>query len=165
MKSSTTGGQYHWVSEFAPRRHQKFLSYIMGWVCVLGWQMCSASAAYISGTQIQGLIVHNYSDYVYEAWHGTLLTIAVAAFSALFNIMLARRLPMIEAVILIVHIFAFFGIVVPLWVLAPRSDAKEVFTTFSNGGGWNSLGTSALVGITASSSKFTRDTLSPRSTC
>jgi len=26
----TSGGQYHWVSEFAPREHQKFLSYLVG---------------------------------------------------------------------------------------------------------------------------------------
>jgi len=127
----------------------------MGWLCVLGWQMSSASTAYVAGTQIQGLVILNYPDYAYEAWHGTLITMAVAAFSALFNVTLARKLPMIEAVILIVHIFAFFGIVVPLWVLAPRSNAKEVFTTFTNGGGWNSLGTSALVGITSGARRFT----------
>lgn len=28
--SPTAGGQYHWVSEFAPRRIQKFLSYFVG---------------------------------------------------------------------------------------------------------------------------------------
>lgn len=127
----------------------------MGWLCVLGWQMSSASAAYLAGTQIQGLVVLNYPSYNYEPWHGTLLTIAVAAFATVFNITLARRLPMIEAVILIIHIFAFFGIIVPLWVLAPRGEAHEVFTTFSNGGGWGSLGSSALVGITAGASKWT----------
>jgi choline transport protein len=26
----TSGGQYHWVSEFAPSKHQKFLSYTSG---------------------------------------------------------------------------------------------------------------------------------------
>jgi amino acid transporter len=26
----TSGGQYHWVSEFAPREHQQFLSYVVG---------------------------------------------------------------------------------------------------------------------------------------
>jgi amino acid transporter len=26
----TSGGQYHWVSEFAPREYQKFLSYVVG---------------------------------------------------------------------------------------------------------------------------------------
>lgn len=28
--SPTAGGQYHWVSEFAPRKYQKILSYISG---------------------------------------------------------------------------------------------------------------------------------------
>jgi hypothetical protein len=28
------GGQYHWVSEFAPRKHQQFLSYMTGWLSV-----------------------------------------------------------------------------------------------------------------------------------
>ena len=29
-RAPTSGGQYHWVSEFAPREYQKFLSYITG---------------------------------------------------------------------------------------------------------------------------------------
>jgi amino acid transporter len=31
----TSGGQYHWVSEMAPRKHQRFLSYIVGMFIVL----------------------------------------------------------------------------------------------------------------------------------
>ncbi|EEY22506.1 conserved hypothetical protein [Verticillium alfalfae VaMs.102] len=145
----TTGGQYHWVSEFAPPQYQKFISYLMGWMCVLGWQTSCASSAYISGTQIQGLMVLNYPDYVPQPWHGTLLTIAIAAFSVLFNTILARKLPLIEALVLIIHIFGFFGILVTLWVLSPRAEPKAVFTEFFDGGGWGSLGGSALVGITA----------------
>ncbi|UKZ61281.1 uncharacterized protein TrAtP1_002548 [Trichoderma atroviride] len=145
----TTGGQYHWVSEFSPPQHQKFISYLMGWMCVLGWQTSCASSAFIAGTQIQGLVVLNYPDYVPKPWHGTLITIAVAAFSVLFNTFLARKLPIIESLILVIHVFAFFGILVTLWVLSPRADAKAVFTEFSDGGGWGSLGGSALVGILA----------------
>lgn len=26
----TSGGQYHWVSEFAPKQYQKFMSFIVG---------------------------------------------------------------------------------------------------------------------------------------
>lgn len=120
----------------------------MGWLCVLGWQTSCASTAYVAGTQIQGLIVLNNPDYVPQKWHGTLLTMAVAAFSVTFNTVLARKLPMIEGVILIVHICAFIGIVVSLWVLAPIGDASEVFTVFTDGG-WDSIGGSALVGITS----------------
>ncbi|KAM6508466.1 hypothetical protein FALCPG4_018317 [Fusarium falciforme] len=119
----TTGGQYHWVSEFAPPQYQKFISYLMGWMCVLGWQTSCASSAFIA--------------------------VAVAAFSVLFNTILARKLPLIEALVLIIHIFAFFGILVALWVLSPRADSKAVFTEFSDGGGWGSLGGSTLVGILA----------------
>ena len=32
--ASTAGGQYHWVSEFAPREYQQSLSYLTGWLCV-----------------------------------------------------------------------------------------------------------------------------------
>lgn len=148
-RAPTTGGQYHWVSEFAPPQYQKFISYLMGWMCVLGWQTSCASSAFIAGTQIQGLVVLNCPGYVPEAWHGTLLTVAVAAFSVLFNTLLARKLPLIEALVLIIHVFAFFGILVTLWVLSPRADAKAVFTEFSDGGGWGSLGGSTLVGILA----------------
>ncbi len=29
----TSGGQYHWVSEFAPPKYQKILSYLSGELC------------------------------------------------------------------------------------------------------------------------------------
>ena len=77
--------RYHWVSEFAPRDYQKFISYLMGWLCVLGWQVGCTSGAYLVGTQIQGLIALNNPGYSYERWHGTLLTIAVSGFAILFN--------------------------------------------------------------------------------
>ena len=44
----TSGGQYHWVSEFAPKRAQKFLSYIVGYTAALGWQCGTASAGEMS---------------------------------------------------------------------------------------------------------------------
>ncbi|KAK8091325.1 GABA-specific permease [Apiospora phragmitis] len=143
----TTGGQYHWVSEFAPKRHQKFLSYVMGWMCVLAWQTGCASTAYIAGSQIQSLVALNYETYVPQGWHGTMLSIAVNAFSVFFNVALARKLPLIEAGLLTIHVFGFVGIMVTLWVLAPRTPAVEVFTTFNDGGGWGSIGGSTMIGI------------------
>ncbi|KAF4547437.1 Amino acid permease-like protein 20 [Elsinoe fawcettii] len=142
----TSGGQYHWVSELAPEKWQKLLSYIVGWLSVLGWQTSVASVSYLVATQIQGLIVLNHSTYVFERWHGTLLMIAVAGLAAILNIFFSRHLPTIEGLILIIHLAGFIGIIVPLWVLNPKADARTVFTTFQNNG-WNSIGTSTLVGI------------------
>ncbi|XHG04932.1 hypothetical protein AWENTII_008186 [Aspergillus wentii] len=143
----TSGGQYHWVSEFAPPSCQKFLSYITGWLCAMGWQCAIVSIAYLAGTIIQGLIVLNDTTYTFEAWHGTLLVIAITSFAILFNTFLAKRLPFVEVLILILHVCGLFAIIIPLWVLAPRRTAKQVFTEFNNDGGWNSAGTATLVGF------------------
>ncbi|KAK8092543.1 hypothetical protein PG999_014742 [Apiospora kogelbergensis] len=148
--AATTGGQYHWVSEFAPRKHQKFLSYVMGWMCVLSWQTGCASSAYISGGQIQGLIALNYENYQPQGWHTTLLAIAIATFSVFFNAALARKLPLVEAGLLSIHVLGFVAIMVVLWVLAPRTPASEVFTNFNDGNHWGSMGLSVMIGSMAS---------------
>jgi choline transport protein len=141
----TSGGQYHWVSEFAPRRFQKSLSYMVGWLGVLGWQAGIAFSSFLVGTLIQGLLVLNYEDYVFKRWHGTCLAIACLCFSVVFNTFLAQRLHLVEGCILVLHIFGFFAIIVPLWVLSPRASSKEVWTTFYDPG-WGSQGLSTLVG-------------------
>ncbi|KAF2275264.1 amino acid transporter [Westerdykella ornata] len=145
----TTGGQYHWVSEFAPPSAQKFLSYIVGWLCVLGWQVGNTAIAFLSSQQIQGLMILNNEDYVPQRWHLTLLVIALVTFCQLFNTFFAHKLPFVEGMVLILHLFGFFGILIPLWVLGKRtrSEARTVFTTFTDGGGWGNMGLSCLIGM------------------
>ena len=63
-------------------------------------------------TQVQGIIALNDATYVPKAWHATLMIIAVAAIAILFNTFFAKKLPLIEGVILIIHVFGFFGILV-----------------------------------------------------
>ncbi|KIH92615.1 amino acid permease [Sporothrix brasiliensis 5110] len=143
----TSGGQYHWVSEFAPPRAQKFFSYTIGWVSVLGWQTGLASLAFLAGTMIQGLLVLAQPTYVFENWHGTLLVIGITAFCIVFNTFLAGRLPIVEGTVLVVHVLGFFAVLVPLWVLAPRSTPADVFGTFGNLGGWDTTGLAFMVGL------------------
>jgi hypothetical protein len=52
--SPTAGGQFHWVSELAPPRFQKGLSYTTGWLLTLGWQtfLCGVSFSVVSRTGI-----------------------------------------------------------------------------------------------------------------
>lgn len=123
---------------------QKPLSYFIGWLCVLGWQTGSCIGCFLAGTQIQGLIVLNNPDYVYERWHGTLLTIAVIFFIAIFNTFLAKHLPLVEGLVLCLHIGGFIAILVPLWVLGPRAESDQVFTTFADEGQWGSRKSSSI---------------------
>ncbi|RMD43711.1 hypothetical protein DV735_g1452, partial [Chaetothyriales sp. CBS 134920] len=147
--SPTAGGQYHWVSEFAPPRYQQLLSYLSGWLTAIGWQVYNASVCFLVGTIIQGLIVLNDETYIFQRWHGTLLAIAVVVFSISFNTVLASRLPVIEGMVLALHILGFFGIIIPLWVMAPRAPADVALLHFINDGGWPTTGLSAMVGLLA----------------
>lgn len=125
------------------------MSFMVGWLCVLGWATGAANTAFLAGTQIQGLVILNNADYVPQRWHGTLLTFAVATFSVIFNTFLVHKLPLVEKIVLVIHVFGFVAVLIVLWVMGTKSNASTVFTTFNNYGGWSSDGFSALVGILA----------------
>ncbi|KAF2772311.1 amino acid transporter-like protein [Teratosphaeria nubilosa] len=143
----TAGGQYHWVSEFAPPRFQKGLSYLTGWLCACGWQVFLAAVAFMVAGMIQGLTALNHPDYGFEHWHATLLTIALMVFAVVFNTVLAVCLPLVEGCVLILHVAGFFAIFIPLWVLAPRAHPEDVLFTFSNNGGWPTTSIAAMIGL------------------
>ena len=75
------------------------------------------------------------------------MVIACASICILFNTFFARKLPLIEGLILIIHIFGFFSILIPLWALSPLNPAEEVFTEFVNAYGWPTQVLALLVGI------------------
>lgn len=135
------------VSEFAPKPAQKFLSYLVGWLCFTGWQAAITSICYLTGTIIQGLIILNDVNYVPTPWQGTLLIIAIAAFAIIFNTALAKKLPLVEAFLLFLHVLGLFAIIIVLWTLAPTASAHDVWLDFANGGNWNSNGTATMVGL------------------
>ena len=77
---------------------------------MLRWQVNIASGAYLVVVQFQGLLILNDPSYVFERWHGTLLIIAVTIVALSFNTFLAKRLPLIEGSMLIIHSCDFFAI-------------------------------------------------------
>jgi choline transport protein len=113
----------------------------------LGWQTGITSVAFLTASQIQSLLVINDLSYNFERWHGTLLIIAISFLSIIFNTFLARSLPLIEGILLFFHFAGFLAILIPLWVLAPKNSANDVFTTFTDGGNWGNTGLSCLVGM------------------
>lgn len=70
---------------------------------------------------------------------------------SIFNIFGAKRLPLAEGIFVTCHFFAFIPVIVTLLVLAPKVDAKDVFTGFTdNGAGWPSLSLTVMVGQVSS---------------
>lgn len=107
-----------------------------------------AMGGILTATLIQSLLILNHPDaYTPEGWHGTLLIWITVILSFLVNSVLGRWLPNIEGFILYLHIIGFFALMIPLLYLAERVDAKTVFTTWNNDGGWPTMGLSFFVGI------------------
>ncbi|KAK4550898.1 hypothetical protein LTR86_011329 [Recurvomyces mirabilis] len=144
-------GQYHWVSELAPRRLQSFLSYITGWLVSMGWVSYLTLVSFTAATTIQGLAVLNYPDYVAQRWHSSLLTWAVVAFGFFFNTVLACRLPIIEVILFGLHIVGWFAVFVTLMVMGPRQNLADTFLLVVDGGDWGNVGLSGIIAMMNSS--------------
>jgi choline transport protein len=113
---------------------------------MIGWQAIVASGCYLCASLVQGLIVLNNAAYQPTAWQLMLLYWATLVLSLSVNTFISHQLPNIESLILILHTFGFFAILIPMVYFAPHGDAKQVFTSFTNGGGWPTDGISFLVG-------------------
>ncbi|OTA26662.1 hypothetical protein BTJ68_11693 [Hortaea werneckii EXF-2000] len=153
----TSGGQYHWVSEFAPKSQQHFLSFLVGWLAALGWQALIATTAYAASVLILALAALYHPTYLPQNWHQSLLMIGIGCLGTLANTFGARRLPLLEYVVLAVHIVGFFCILIPLWAAQPlgqKASAGEVFGSFRNLGGWESIGTACYVGSIKATGAF-----------
>ncbi|KAF4624851.1 hypothetical protein G7Y89_g13317 [Cudoniella acicularis] len=146
----TSGGQYHWVSMLAPAKSRKFLSYMIGWLTVIGWQSGVAGIGFLSGTLIQGIIALNNANYMPKPWQGTLLFWAAIFFAVFINTVVSSLLPKVEGSVLILHVLGFFAILIPLVNMGPQGNASDVFTVFQNGGGWQTQGVSFMIGMIGS---------------
>ncbi len=126
----------------------------LGWVSIFARLSVCASAAFVAGQMIQGLMILNFENYEPLRWHGTMLYWMVLLIAVLVNILGIRVFPHIETVAFVFHICFFFVLLVPLVYLSPRSTAKFVFADFENTGGWNSDGISWCLGLLTSAWSF-----------
>ncbi|KAJ9626912.1 hypothetical protein H2203_003369 [Taxawa tesnikishii (nom. ined.)] len=143
----SAGGQYHWISELAPAKAQKLLSYLVGWLTTLGWQVGLTSVSYGAALQIEGLAIFFDNNTVFQGWQLTLITIGISLIAVFFNTILAGKLHVLEFVMLVPHYAAWIIFIVILLVMGPQSSNHDVWGTFKDNSGWGSIGLAVLVGI------------------
>ncbi|KAI0874238.1 amino acid/polyamine transporter I [Hypoxylon argillaceum] len=149
-----SGGQYFWVAILAPRKYKRFCGYLTGWLTSLAWIATLAVGSIFTGTIIQGLIILNYPDYEPQNFHGALLAWAVIAVCIFVNTVVAGLLPVLEGLILLIHVLGFIAILITLVYLSPHSSAEDVFFRPLNEGNWPSQGLSYLIGFIGNVATF-----------
>jgi len=144
----------HWVSMMAPKSCNTFLAYLTAWLTTTAWQASAAVVGYLIATWLQGIIVLAQPAYVPTSWQTVLIFWATMLFAVIVNSTTGKVLARFEGFVLVLHLAGFFGVLVPLVYFAPHNDARTVFTTFVNEGGWSSQTLSFLVGFPLVASSF-----------
>jgi choline transport protein len=122
------------------------LSYLVGWSGALAWAAAAAALNLFAATAVQDIAALRHPGYDPRRWHGTLLAVGLGTLAAACNAYGVRRLlPALELVMLALHFFGVLVVLAPLWALAPKASAADVFTRFGDGGGWGNVGLACLV--------------------
>lgn len=137
----TSGGQYHWVSEFSPPAWQKVLSYTSGWMSTLGWLAGTAGSTQVLAYQIEAMIQVYKPDFFCTGWQICLIMWAFNLITIAFNTWGSVFMPALEIGSLILHGIGFLIVLIPILVLCPKNSAEEVFSHWENNSGWPSMGT------------------------
>jgi L-asparagine transporter-like permease len=103
---------------------------------------------------IQGAAILGNDAYHALPWQATLICWCSLSLALAINLVGGKLLPRAEAVLLVVHIVGFFGVLIPLVYMAEPNTKEQVFLSFQNGGGFKTQGLSWFVGMTTCAFAF-----------
>lgn len=142
------GAQYHWTALLAPKRSERFITWLQGWVTWFAWVAALGGNTSGLAMMLTSLASYNYPDsYVFHSWHITVIGISILILSALINMYAFRTVPWIETLSGILHIIIFIVIIVILCVLAPKSSPDFVFFDRTHTSGWSQYFVSWNIGM------------------
>lgn len=106
------------------------------------------TVAYIGGQQVLALLViATDGHYSIQPWHASLMTMAFVTSAISFNTFAIGKLPVLEGLAVVLHVFGFFAFMVIMWTMGPRAEAKLTFTEFTNANDWSSVGLATMIGM------------------
>ncbi|KAF2173096.1 hypothetical protein M409DRAFT_17044 [Zasmidium cellare ATCC 36951] len=131
------GGQYHWTWHWAPRRYQRSITWLQGWVTWFSWISILAGVVNVAANVTTTLVAANYPSYVLQGWHTVLVMYAYLLVLGGLNMYAFWLIPWVEVLAGLLHIVLWIVVATVLLTLAPRHTAEFVFFEKSNLSGWN----------------------------
>ncbi|EXJ89092.1 hypothetical protein A1O3_02156 [Capronia epimyces CBS 606.96] len=145
----TSGGQYHWTAELAPKKWAPILSWYCGYFNSIGWCVVSASITVMLGQFLMAMIILANPGVTYHRWQGFIIYEGFSLLFMLLNIYGRKVLPIVHRVGFYVCLVAFLLVNMTMIGSAfPKNSTDFVFKTFTNGTGWKSGGIAFIVGLT-----------------
>ena len=145
----TSGGLYYTVSRLAPRKYTPVLSWLTGWINLLG-QIAGVASSQYGASQMLLAAISMGMDFEYEI--GTGVTIGVMAglmvLAGLVNSMSTYWIEKMTKGYVIFHIGVLVSCCIALLVKTEnKNSAKYVFTHVESNSGWTPKGFSFLFGL------------------
>src|SRR6266480_4845910 len=119
---------------------------VHSWTSTMAWQAGNALGVFLVGTLVQSIISIHDPSYAFPPWQATLLVIGAVGIAYIGNVFGSKILPYWQNTVFAIHVMAYFAFIIPIWVNAPRASSRQVWTEFSNSGGWPNLGLSVMIG-------------------
>jgi hypothetical protein len=150
----TCGGLYYSVSRLAPEEYVPILSWVTGWLNVLG-QIAGVAASEWGAASLLLAAVSIASDFTYAPTvDQTVATMAgLAVVSGMANSMSTYWMEKLTRSYVIFHILVMVSCAIALLVMAtpengtPKHSAEYVFTDITNQSGWSPTGWSFMFGF------------------
>lgn len=98
------------------------MSYVVGWMALVGWQVAVPANAYIFAQQIVALISVCQPSYASEGWQVALITITSAVAAITLSVYVMQRLTLAEGLAVVTHCFGFVAFLAILWVMGPKTS-------------------------------------------
>ncbi|KAI8260518.1 hypothetical protein K4K58_001927 [Colletotrichum sp. SAR11_239] len=133
------GGQQAFTKALAPQRVRRLLSYLIGWVVLLGEIATSAGCSMNSALVVGGLIQLTRSDFQLQPWAVWLLYAGFLIVSVAFCLS-QRHLPLVSAVGAMITLGGGLAWGISFLVMAPKVSAHFAFTEFINNSGYTHVG-------------------------
>lgn len=145
----TSGGLYYTVSRLAPRKYSPLLSWMTGWINLLG-QIAGVASSEYGAAQMLLAAISMGTDFEYEIT--TNVTVGVMAgltvFTGLVNSMSTYWIEKMTKGYVIFHIGVLVSCCIALLVKTEnKNSAHYVFTTIEPNSGWEPKGFSFLFGL------------------
>ncbi|KAF1843677.1 amino acid transporter [Cucurbitaria berberidis CBS 394.84] len=151
----SSGAQYHWVAELAPKRWRGELSWFAGWATFGGAWCATVLCAISVCIQSQAYAIIYYPDYTAQRWHVYLIYLLVCSIYLCINLFGVKWLNALNWFGMGIHVTGFLTTVIVVAVTTKnKQPSSYVFTTFQNGAGWKSNGVAFCISIMTSMNGF-----------
>lgn len=145
----TCGGLYYTISRTTPKNWVPSISWVTGWINLLGQVAGIASSEYGSA-QLLLAAVSMGSDFTYQPTNGQTVGVmaALTVFCGLVNSLSTYWMEKMTKTYVIFHILILVsGCIALLATTFPKNSANYVFTDVTSSSGWEPVGFSFLFGF------------------